>query len=195
MKRITLFSVAAVLLLTGTASAGLMVYEYVPGEKVTLDTATGKYWYWNLQDFQLMTYAQQIAAIGGISPTYGGIAGGWHMASLSEMQALWTNSGTNIMSAFGSATGDDWVELSVSRYDSIVSVNRRFLAGWWSNKLGPYWTPLETHSIDDSSGILGFGAWATTDATVVPAPPAVVMATTGLLCLMGAKLRCRWRRR
>ncbi len=44
MQRIALFSVAAVLLLTGMASADLMVYEYLTGEKDTLDMVSGKYW-------------------------------------------------------------------------------------------------------------------------------------------------------
>ncbi len=43
MQRIALFSIAAVLLLTGMASVDLMVCEYLTGEKVTLDMVSGKY--------------------------------------------------------------------------------------------------------------------------------------------------------
>ena len=124
MKRITLFSVAAVLLFTGTASAGLIVRDYLTnGQLVVEDTETGNYWYQNLNDFVSMTYGEQITAIGGISPTYGNIAGGWHMASFSEMVDLWDYVGESppygvpIMAAFGSANASGWDNFSMGRYD------------------------------------------------------------------------------
>lgn len=203
MQRITLFSVAAVLLLTGTASADLTVYEYVPGsgEFVVEDGNTGKYWYWNLADFVNMTYGEQISAI-DLLGTYGYIAGSWHLASLSEMEALWTNSATNIMDAFGSPSSPAWDAFSVGRYESSITPNGgtpnqsgdtyHMIAGLWDS----VWTPLGTLAVVDSEADFDFlGAWVTTDANVVPAPPSVVMATTGFLTLLGAKLRGRWRRR
>lgn len=120
MQRITLFSVAAVLLLTGTASADLTVYEYVPGsgEFVVEDGNTGKYWYWNLADFVNMTYGEQISAI-DLLGTYGYIAGGWHMASLAEMDVLWPYGVSIITESFGSPAPSGWTSLdSVARYNT-----------------------------------------------------------------------------
>ena len=192
MKRILLFVVAAVLLPIATASADLMVNEYVTGEKVTLDDVTGKYWYWNLNDFVNRNYSAQISAIAAISPTYGNIAGGWHMASLSEMTALWTYSETNIKAAFGSALGTGWDIVSMGRVNASASSGYHRIAGeWYGSWIFPssMWHDGRTESY--------LGAWVTTDATVVPVPPSVVLATTGmmtgLLCMLGAKLRGRRR--
>jgi len=188
MKRITFFLVAAVLLLTGTVSANLTVCEYVTGEKVTYDDATGNYWYWNLNDFVNRNYSAQISAIAAISPTYGNIAGGWHMASLSEMTALWTYSETNIKAAFGSASGTGWDIVSMGRVNASTVSGYHRKAGEWYGSWG-----FSTSMWNDGRTESYLGAWVTTDATVVPAPSAVVLATTGLLCLLGAKLRGRRR--
>ena len=192
MKRILLFLVVAVLLLTGTASANLTVYEYVTGEKVTLDTATGNYWYWNLVDFVNMTYFEQISAIDELG-TYGHIAGGWHMASLSEMQALWTYSGLTIKSSFHPpGLAAEWAKYDHGRYDFVpyyVIYGVHGGAGQWVGS----WYPLGIITVTDGMSYGSIGAWVVTDAPVVPSPSAVVLATTGLLCLLGAKLRGRRR--
>jgi len=71
MKRIHLFCLAAVLLLTGTISAELVVRDYLGnGQLVVEDTRDGgNHWYSNLADFTNMTYAQQIAAIANLNTT------------------------------------------------------------------------------------------------------------------------------
>ncbi|MHC4351686.1 MAG: YfaZ family protein [Planctomycetota bacterium] len=106
MKRIQFVCVATVLLLTGTVPADLMVKEYVPGEKVTLDTNTGKYWYWNLSDFVNKTYTEQNTAIAGLG-MYGNLAGGWHMATGSEITGLWGYDPSAIGTAFNLTHDDD----------------------------------------------------------------------------------------
>ena len=102
MKRIFLFSLAAVLLTIGPVRAELKVYEYVPGEKVTLDTLTGNYWYYNLLDFAGKTYDQQKEKIATLG-TYGNIAGGWHMATPDEWTELW-----NEYESFSIHTSSGW---------------------------------------------------------------------------------------
>jgi len=191
MKRILLFVVAAVLLLTGTASAGLTVYEYVPGEKVTLDDATGNYWYWNLNDFAFMTYGQQIAAIDDLG-TYGHIAGGWHMATRPEITNLFSYTVLETVNSFDFPPDHpDFIgrieeSLQPDYHSTAVFYPQAYhpwtIVSLYPDYYGPYYFP-------------NLGAWVTTAAPVVPAPPAVVLATTGLLCLLGAKLRGRWRRR
>lgn len=191
MKRIILFFVAVVLLPTGTVSADLMMYEYVPGEKVTLDTETGNYWYWNLADFVNKTYDEQITAIGGISPTYGWIAGGWHMADHDEMTQLWGYPMTDLMSAFAPNV-PSW-DLWWGRSDHV------FLPGFhYAQKIfnGTKYQLHDSCAPDDYRHVQ-YSAWVTTSSPVVPAPPSVVLATTGmltgLLCMLGAKLRGRKR--
>lgn len=195
MKRILLFVVAAVLLPTATASADLMVNEYVTGsgEMVVLDTETGSHWYWNLADFVNKTYAQQITAIGDLG-NYGHIAGGWHMASLSEMQSLLPYTGQTFVSSFRWPSS---TKPFYGRYNSPGFTDFHYIL--IIEYYGSARNVLQTLAIHDSDSQPLFGAWVTTDAPVVPAPPAVVLATTGmltgLLCMLGAKLRGRWRRR
>ena len=66
MKRIHQFYIAAVLLSITPVRADLYVHEYAAGQKVTLDTATGYYWYWNLPDFNYKTYDEQITDIAAL---------------------------------------------------------------------------------------------------------------------------------
>ena len=174
MKRILLFVVAAVFLLTGTARAGLMVYEYVTGEKVTLDTATGNYWYWNLADFVNMTYAEQMSDIAGLG-TYGDIAGGWHMADHDEMTQLWGYSTSDLTSAFApSYSNIDWV----GRSDHLASADYHYTPAicYGTQNYG-----LHGIKISDSFSHRAYGAWVTTSSTVVPVPGALILAATGLL--------------
>lgn len=191
MKRIFFLIVAAVLLPTGTASANLTVHEYVAGEFVIEDTDTGNYWYWNLADFVNKTYDQQITAIGDLG-NYGGIAGGWHMASLSEMQTLipYTENPSAFVSYFcwPSSTKPFY-----GRFNYILYHETGAHAYFVFDPSGLYWPTPFISQLWDWDHLPSIGAWVTTDSPVVPAPPAVVLATTGLLCLLGAKLRGRRR--
>jgi len=199
MKRILLFSLMAVLISPDSVSAVLTVYEYIPGEKVTLDSSTGDYWYWNLADFVNMTYDEQITAIAGLG-TYGYIAGGWHMATQSEMASLWANDSVAIASGF-SITGTTILgdHLWRGRYDEEGPP--------WA---GPGWHLASQLSADptltffdkvdlsnsmilnDILPYMDVGAWVTTDAALVPVPGAVVLTASGLLSMLGFK---RWRRK
>ena len=103
---VCVFFLSAIVVSTEYANAALTVLEPVAGQKVTLDTHTGKYWYWDLADFTNMTYAEQITAIAGLG-CYGGVTG-WHMASLAEMEEFWpAYTGAEIMASFGK-TGEFW---------------------------------------------------------------------------------------
>jgi len=193
MKRIQFFCVAPLLLLTGTLSADLVLHDYLGnGEVVVQDTQPGgNYWVWDLTMLTNKTYAEQITAIAGLG-TYGNIAGGWHMASLSEMSGLWSYSGPTISAAFnpvppGKTAGPDYI----GRYDQVPT-------GWPGTHCTAYvltgGTTKSTigSSLRDSDTFAHttLGAWVTTDAPVVPAPGALVLAATGLLSVLGVN-RCR----
>jgi hypothetical protein len=210
MKRIYLFSLSVVLLATGAVSADLTVYEYKSGEKVTLDTVTGNYWYWNLEDFVNITYPQQSTAIAGLG-NYGGVLGGWHMASHTEVAALFSYPASEIGEAFAptktetvtvpGSTGpiviaDDqyWMGLEDHIVDPTVSPPWRYSAQVVHDKITDTWVKAQdggTSSNNYSS--LSLGAWVTSSSPVVPVPGALVLAATGLLSsLLGVN---RWRRK
>ena len=176
-RRIQFLCVAAVLLATGTVGADLSVYEYVPGQKVTLDTNTGNYWYWDLDVFGGMTYAAQMSTIAGLG-TYGNIDGGWHMATGTEMQALWDAYDAPALGAAFNPTLPPG--LWMGRYDESWAPGKHFLAYTHQIAKGH----LGLGSTYDSYASWDIGAWVTTDAPVVPVPGAVGLAATGLLTLL-----------
>lgn len=192
MKRKGFFCVAAVLLLTGTVRAALTVYEYVPGQKVTLDTLTGNYWYWNLEDFVNMTYAEQMADIAGLG-TYGNIAGGWHMADEDEMDSLFSHSAEDIGTSFAASDAEALQPWNWHGRADIPSVTDSHLAPHvYMNLLtSVYWYSTPVLSVLDSLSS-DVGAWVTTAAPVVPVPGSLILATFGLLTV-GVKLRRRKR--
>jgi hypothetical protein len=199
MKRTHLFCVAVALLLAGTANADLTVYEYASGEKVTLDTATGNYWIWDVNHFTEMTYAQQISAIAGLG-TYGNIAGGWHMATYSDMEELWAYDKWDLLASFN----ETWVKPMeggeiLGRYDYSVTSDYHYALMVYSSIWVTYkWDLpgsglLDTATADDN----GFpvGAWVVvSDPTVIPAPGALVLAAIGLLSSLPGINRLRHRR-
>lgn len=100
MKKRGFFCIVTLLLITGTTDADLVVKDYLGnGESVVYDTVTGYHWYRNLPYFTNMTYAQQITAIAGLG-TFGNISGGWHMATLEDIQSLAANPGQSIVDTF-----------------------------------------------------------------------------------------------
>ncbi|MHC4594333.1 MAG: hypothetical protein ACYS19_05235 [Planctomycetota bacterium] len=181
MTRNHLFCVAAVLLLTGTVDADLMVYEYVPGELVTWDSFTGNHWYSSLPDFTGQTYATLAANIAALG-TYGNIDGGWRLATQSEIEALFTNSPAAIAASFArtnwAAFGNiSWhgrtaVALEVGTHQSAVVVYDIFR--------GTYRLEPDAGAIPDSFQASYIGAWVTSSAPVVPVPSAVILGTIGL---------------
>ena len=190
MKRIYLFSLAAVLLLTGTASADLMVSDYLGnGEKVTFDDVSGNHWYWNLYDFAWKTYGEQITAIDNLNlVNYGNIAGGWHMPTKSEIDALLTYTDMEVINSFNITP--TWPIIKI-RYDD-PSPYTDFHRVTEIHMVDPY--HIQDSNVWDYSETGTFLAWATTGAAVVPAPPAVVLATTGLLSSMLGLNRLRRKR-
>lgn len=187
MKKMLLFLVAVVILPAGTASAVLTVYEYKSGEKVTKDTKTGNHWYWNLYDFTWKTYGQQITAIDNLNlDNYGNLAGGWHMPTKSEIDALLTYTDTEVINSFNIP---QWPIITI-RYDHPSPYTSYHRAT--EIHLGPPYHIQDFHVWDGLSS-RAITAWATTGAAVIPVPPAVVLASTGLLCLLGAKLMGRRR--
>jgi hypothetical protein len=171
MKRNMLLYVAAVLLLPVTAKAVLTVHEYVSGQKVTLDSNTGDYWYWNMADFLNMTYAEQQSAIAALG-TYGNIDGGWHMANHDEMVQLFANPPADLWAAFPAFAhklAPIW-----SRADHHSSPGYTYAPHVWEGG-----SALHTGMPFPSHDATHVGAWVTSGADVIPAPGAILLGGIG----------------
>lgn len=139
-----------------------------------------------------------MAQIGGLnttSPPYGNLAGGWHLATHDEMTMLFSHTPlADITVAFGHSyyepsSGDTfWMGRAQhlypgetdARYCPIVIID-----------IGGVGYALHGYAYYDSASNDFLGAWVTTDAAVVPAPGALVLAAFGLLSsALGLK---RWR--
>lgn len=167
------------------AQCGLTVLEMVAGQKVTLDTNTGNYWYYGLTRFDDKTYNEQINEISGLG-TYGNIAGGWHLATFSEMTALWSYSGDTIGSNFepaGYGAPSPNAEIWAGRFEwKPQTPDEHGYAGIYHMASGSYnMDILGDKSIPDLDTSAWISAWVTTDAQVVPVPPAVILTMTGVL--------------
>jgi hypothetical protein len=180
MRRITLLTVAVVLLSTGSVGADLMVQEHKPGEWVTLDTNTNYYWYWNLADFVNMDYGDQIDKIAGLG-TYGNIAGGWHMATANDIMLLWAfNTAIDLEAGFGMTSKDLFEHDS---YLGRIDASPQWAAGshYLAQVIDNTKIPLFNFYCPDTQEAYYVGAWVCTDQPLVPLPPAVILAATGLL--------------
>ncbi len=174
MKRHLFLYVAAVLLLAVPANAVLTVHEYVPGQKVTLDSNTGDYWVWDLTYFTNKTYAEQITAIAGLG-NYGNIAGGWHLASLNDMTGLWTNTAADLDASFNSPP-------AIPPYYMVGRYEEAYYSGHYVAMLspGPSKFPLSSAGTEDTESSPSIGAWVTSSAPVIPAPGAILLGSIGV---------------
>ena len=203
MRRIHCFCLTGFLLLAGSVQADLVVQDYLGnGQQVVLDTVTGYHWYRNLNDFTNMTYEMQIDAISDLG-SYGNISGGWHMATLTEMETLWACPESAIAGVFPRT--DLWVPHpygdTYARYEEVCPwtstpshfmgiIYRDHFTGVLSNLV-----PLSAGGIQDD--LMGhWAAWVVTAAPVVtvPTPSAVLLAATGLLSSTRGLKRLRRKR-
>lgn len=192
MNKTTIIVVCFIsLCITQNAQSVLTVLEMVPGQKVTLDTVTGNYWYWNLEDFIHMYYWDQTTAIADLG-NYGNIAGGWHMATPEEMESLWAYDGASIGGAFAPSIYYSIPDVSwwSARYEAVPGppATIHFVGEivWNPNYTG--WTKYALIGpwIDD--GYAGkYSAWVTSDHHVVPVSGSLILAATGLLSMLGLK--------
>ena len=170
------------------ASLAVLTDEAYPGQKVTLDTETGCYWYWALDDFVYMSYDQQQTVIGNLD--YFGRTD-WHMADLSEMEPLWSYSGQEIGGAFQPTnpppgTPTCWWEYE-GRYDEPVPGLTASHYSAYVRVVGSTGatvkTALQTRFYNDSYIQCGHvGAWIIS-CDPIPAPAAIVSVLLGVVCV------------
>lgn len=190
-SQIGLLIFSTILLFSTTIQAALTIQEYVPGETVVLDEATGRYWYRDFTAFNNMTYSQQITAIGNLG-NYGGLSG-WHVATRSEMEMLWTYSGDEIHPMFIPSEDDGTTVFVYGRYDELLIDNyhRTAYTLYVYNTGMVTQSPLGVTAHWDLTQNDQVGVWVTTTTNPIPAPSALIMSVIGVSSLMAARRRRR----
>jgi MYXO-CTERM domain-containing protein len=177
MKRVWLMvSVLAVLAgVAGRADAALVVQQ-TGGETGVYDDLTGRHWYWNLDDFNNLTYSQQLSKAQDLSATsYFGLDT-WHMAGMPEIQELLSAyTDDQIADAFNpDFVRIDWTSYS-GRVDQSPSAGRH---QWLVFDRYDYWD-VRFLDLSDATEGNNVSAWVATNA--VPEPAALtLMSLAGL---------------
>jgi len=223
MKRISLFLlVVSVVVISGQSASAYLVTEDYGGTNVTWDSITKYYWYWDLNRFLWMTYAEQLAEISSIHIP--GYTGTWQMANQSQMQAIFAyGPAGEIVEGFAPTQffvnqgGGSNYTANIQFY---IDFTGRYEYDDPADALGKHpiyqfyiYADIEStpdsyydewygdsngygspYEGDDNSDDLWYtGAWVvSTDLAVVPVPPSLLLMASGLIGCVGLK---RWFRR
>ena len=171
---LTLCAVATIVLAVGSIVQGELLRVDNGTGVVVSDSETGLVWYADLSHFTVKSYEQQLGQIDNLNTDGDGYFGvtDWHMASLAEMQGLWSYPDNEIRDSF---------------YPSDVPVSAPNMRLWWGRYewTGGYigshfrarlqWnrkTPLglESDLIIDNSTWTQMGAWVVSTYATVPPP-------------------------
>ncbi len=200
MRRLALMSLLIIGLVFSSAGAHAALFN-IPGDALALDSNTGQNWIRNLSAFSSGTYDEQQFAINVLNQvSYSGLTD-WHMATLSDMQGLWTYDADVLAAHFGityvySTTTLSGDIMRYGRYNSMQSGSSptaHYYAGIYydasqgTNSL----KTLESWAVDDSLALVPWGAWVVS-AAPVPVPSSLLLLLSGLIA--GAGLLKRFKR-
>lgn len=186
--------VGAFLLVLGLAGSASATLIHVAGSDYTYDDVADQYWYYySMRDFVKMTYQQQLDAISAIDLSASGFTGSWYMATLADMEALFTYSAEDILASFENLPEWTWRTryAVVGRYDEISSPGGHYYAVAGGDPVGGYGTILADWLTFPDDGIASsMGAWVAYDGPppggqppVTPEPATVLLFTSGGLFL------------
>ena len=187
MRHKLIISLLVLSWLTLPLKADLYVLD-IGGERVVQDTSSGLSWFPLLQNYTLMTFAEQEEQIEELD--YAG-TDNWYMASLSDVAELDSNDDTLIWESFvaaGMLAPDSYYYTRTSA--PAVSGAHVMSAFWRFVPASGYLSPDGGWAMDwvERDDIT---AWAlTSDISVVPTPTAIILGALGL-GTAGMKLRRR----
>jgi hypothetical protein len=184
--RLLLTAFVAGSLLNIDARADLSVLGPSGGSQVVLDDVTGYYWYKALPDFGFQTYTEQQTTVGVINAGSFFGRSDWRMASLAEMEGLWSYDAAAITDVFTPSVAGTYTYFR-GRYDELVPPDPSYdnpkhydaYVIQWSS--GYSMIGLNTNSTYDDGRNPQLSAWVVSTGVVpVPLPAAVILGSTGL---------------
>lgn len=179
----TIVIICLVLCVVDVATAGLTITTdpAYPGQTVTVDDATGYYWYWAIDDLGGLTYEEQKSYIAtNIAGTHYFGNSNWHMATATDMAGLLAYSAQEIAENFQISINATLWKRWEGRYDEPaggpyhygVRIDWPALGGGYKLSVQRY------HDLD--VGCTRLGAWITSWDPIVPTPGAAPLAALGI---------------
>ena len=180
------------------------------GNGLVFDNDEARYWYQDLSVFTNMTYDQQTAAITTISvaTVAGHRWGAFRMATLSDMESLWTpdkNLAAEINAVFtytdAYQVNGIWHYQRIGRYDRFYDTTphgfdepAHYLARTVESVAPDGSKNYNHNSLDFNSELDAatrsyIGAWVVADASPVPLPASLWLLASGVIGLVGVKRR------
>lgn len=209
MRRLALMTLLIIGLVFSSTGAHAALFN-LPGDALALDSNTGQSWIRDLSTFGSGAYDEQQFAINVLNQvSYSGLSD-WHMATLTDMQALWSYSAEQIELAFFPNWNPPKQNNWTGRYDSLqtgsnpeehytATVSKSYNVWYPGSSPPPGWQPysysqgtLETFSTLDTNAFPPLGAWVVSGyAPAVPIPGTIWLLGSGLAGILAWRKRAK----
>lgn len=174
--------------LVSGSGAPLSVLQNGAGQRVVFDSAHDEIWYWDLSAFADQTYPQQLAAIQQLNNSAYFETTGWHLATLTEMQPLWSLDTATIRADFNPTEvlyegSYEWHYWSGRFESGSGDIHSGSATAWGNFYFGPFdYAWPSTYSLPDATGYPDYGgAWV---VSTVPEQQTTVLFGCGSVMLL-----------